>query len=120
MKKIINHITIIFTSILLTSSCNVFNKEVYEIKDIKFNNGVIYNLEKGYISNYDKIIYLIPYKIEMEYNGGDLLNISSGVRLRIENINGRKENYDPRFYGSVFTDINKNELGIDEFKKYKL
>jgi hypothetical protein len=119
MKKILIQITLIFTSILFTSSCNVFNKEIFEIKEIKFNNGVFWELEKGYITNYDKTIYLIPYKIEIEYNGGDIFNETSGVRLRIENINGRTKNYDPQFYGSVITDINKNELDFNEFKKYK-
>jgi hypothetical protein len=119
MKKILIQITLIFTSILFISSCNVFNKEVFEIKEIKFNNGIFWELEKGYITSYDKTIYLIPYKIEMEYNGGDLFYLSNGVRLRIENINKTTKIHDPQYYGSVLTDINKNELDIDEFKKYK-
>jgi hypothetical protein len=119
MKKILIQITLIFTSLLFISSCNVFNKDVFEIKEIKFNNGIFWELEKGYITSYDKTIYLIPYKIEMEYNGGDLFYLSNGVRLRIENINKTKKNHDPQYYGSVLTDINKNELDIDEFKKYK-
>ena len=119
MKRIFTKVIIILTSIFLISSCNVFNKEVFEIKDVKFNNGVFWELEKGYITNYDKTIYLIPYKIEMEYNGGDLFYLSNGIKLRIENINNTTKNHNTQFYGSVLTDINKNELDIDEFKKYK-
>ena len=34
MKKIFTKLIIILTSIFLISSCNVFNKEVFEIKEI--------------------------------------------------------------------------------------
>lgn len=128
MKKISYKIIIIFTSILLNSSCNVFDKEVFIIKDIKFKNVIKLIQEGNYFyegDNGEPIVdtfYFIPYVVEMEYNGGDLFYLTQNTELQLENINDTKKIYSLWSFtegGSVLTDINKNELNIDEFKKYK-
>ena len=119
MKKISYKIIIIFTSILLNSSCNVFDKEVFIIKDIKFKNVIKLIQEGNYFyegDNGEPIVdtfYFIPYVVEMEYNGGDLFYLTQNTELQLENINDTKKIYSLWSFtegSSVLTDINKNEL----------
>ena len=111
--------------LIMIYSCNVFDKEVFIIKDIKFKNVIKLIQEGNYYyegDNSEPIIdtfYFIPYVVEMEYNGGDLFYLSQDVELQLENINDTKKIYSPTGYGSVLIDVNKNELEINEFKKYK-